>query len=142
MTSWHPKTLKCLQDKAFSLDCPWWQLRACLPPMKLNQTKAEEQRAIHGQQSNDQRTLTAGDDEQESTEETNAIADSEDQNNQEELNPIESVKNAIALLEKRSDHPMTKGIVQNIINSAKANASESELEEINKLIDSSGLDIW
>jgi len=73
--------------------------------MELNQTKAQEQRAIHGQQSNDQRTLTAGDNEEEQTEETSAmllrsrreapIADSEDQKDQEELSPIESVKNAI-----------------------------------------------
>jgi len=91
--------LKCLQDKAFSLDCPWWQLRACLPPMELNQTKAQEQRAIHGQQSNNQRTLTAGNDEQEQMEETSAIADSEDQNDQEELSPIESVKSAIGLFQ-------------------------------------------
>jgi hypothetical protein len=120
----------------------WMQLPAEVPvekakvaSMELNQVKAEEQRAIHGQQSNDQRTLTAGDNEEESTEETSAIADSEDQNNQEELSPIESVKSAIALLEKHSNHPATKSIVQNLINSAKANASESELEEIQRLED-------
>jgi len=41
----------------------------------------------------------------------------------------------IALLEKHSNHPATKGIVQNLINGAKANASESELEEIKQLED-------
>jgi hypothetical protein len=120
----------------------WMQLPAEVPvekakvaSMELNQAKAEEQRAIHGQQSNHQPTLTAGDNEEEPTEETSAIADSEDQNDQEELNPIESVKSAIALLEKHSNHPATKGIVQNLINGAKANASESELEEIQRLED-------
>jgi hypothetical protein len=38
-------------------------------------------------------------------------------------------------MEKHSKHPATKGIVQNIINGAKANASESELEEIKRLED-------
>jgi hypothetical protein len=62
------------------------------------------------------------------------IAPSEEEE-EEELSPIESVKSAIALLEKHSKHPATKGIVQNIINGAKANASESELEEIQRLED-------
>ncbi|NBD14724.1 MAG: hypothetical protein GVY04_00850 [Cyanobacteria bacterium] len=120
----------------------WMQLPAEIPvekakeaSMELNQAKAQEQRAINGQQSNNQLTLTAGNDEQEQTEETSASADSEDQNNQEELTPIESVKSAIALMEKHSNHPATKGIVQTIINGAKANASESELEEIQRLED-------
>jgi hypothetical protein len=118
----------------------WMQLPAEVPvekakeaSMELNQVKAEEQRAIHGQQSNHQRTLTAGDNEEEPTEETSAIADSEDGKDQEELSPIESVKSAIALMEKHSNHPATKGIVQNIINGAKANASESELEEMSAI---------
>lgn len=44
-------------------------------------------------------------------------------------------ESAIALLEKHPDHPATKMIVQNTINHAKANASESELEEIQRLED-------
>ena len=36
-------------------------------------------------------------------------------------------------MEKHSNHPATKGIVQNIINGAKANASESELEEMSAI---------
>jgi len=38
-------------------------------------------------------------------------------------------------LEKYSKHLATKGIVENIIDGAKANASESELEEIKRLED-------
>ncbi len=38
-------------------------------------------------------------------------------------------------MEKHSNHPATKGIVQNLINGAKASASESELEEIKRLED-------
>ncbi len=40
---------------------------------------------------------------------------------------------AIALLENHPNHPVTKGIVQNIINNAKANATDEELEEIKRL---------
>ena len=61
---------------------------------------------------------------------------------EEVLEPIENVKNAIALLEKHPLNPTVEGIVSKIISGAKEQASESELEEINKLIDSSGLDIW
>jgi len=71
---------------------------------------------------------------QQESSETNQ-SELEESQQQQELGPIESVKNAIALMKKRSDHPMTKGIVQNIINGAKANASESELEEIQRLED-------
>ncbi len=120
----------------------WMQLPADVPVEKakvasveLNQAKAQEQQAIDGQRQNNQATLTAGDDEHEQTEETGAIANSEDGNDQEELTPIESVESAIALMEKHPNHPVTKGIVENIINGAKANASESELEEIKRLED-------
>ncbi|QDZ41702.1 hypothetical protein FRE64_17300 (plasmid) [Euhalothece natronophila Z-M001] len=44
-------------------------------------------------------------------------------------------ESAIALLEKHPDHSTVEGIVSNIINGAKANASESELEEIQRLED-------
>jgi hypothetical protein len=124
----------------------WMQLPQDVPVSEareasaaLNEVKAEEQKAIeqHKQNKKDQLALTAGNDDQE---ETKAIADSNDQQDQqdqqeEELDPIDAVKNAIALMEKHSKHPATKGIVQNIINRAKANASESELEEIKRLED-------
>jgi len=45
-------------------------------------------------------------------------------------------------MEKHPENPTVEGIVSNIISGAKEQASESELEEIHQLIDSSGLDIW
>jgi len=59
---------------------------------------------------------TAGDDEQETPEEMIAIADSENQNDQEELSPIESVKNAIALLVKHSNHILDIRMTQIVLN--------------------------
>jgi len=109
----------------------WMQLPANVPvsearkaSVELNETKAKEQQAIEANRSQ-KPALTGGEDEK-------AIESSEEE---EELSSIESVKNAIALLEKHSNHPATKGIVKNIINGAKANASESELEEIKRLED-------
>jgi len=111
----------------------WMQLPADVPvsearkaSLELNETKAKEQQAIEANRSQ-KPALTGGEDE-------NAIAPSEEEE-EEVLEPIESVKSAIALMEKHSKHPATKGIVQTIINGAKANASESELEEIKRLED-------
>lgn len=117
----------------------WMQLPQDVPveqarqaSVTLNEVKAQEQKAIDQHRQKTKPALTAGNDDQQ---ETKVIADSNDQQDQQELNPVESVKNAIALMEKHSKHPATKGIVQNIINGAKANASESELEEIKRLED-------
>ncbi len=111
----------------------WMQLPADVPvsearkaSVELNETKAKEQQAIEANRSQ-KPAFTGGEDEK-------AIAPSEEEE-EEVLEPIESVKNAIALMEKHSKHPATKGIVENIINGAKANASESELEEIKRLED-------
>jgi hypothetical protein len=61
---------------------------------------------------------------------------------EEVLEPVEKVKNAIALLEKHPLNPIAEELATHLISTARGKASESELEEINQLIDSSGLDIW
>ncbi len=116
----------------------WMKLPADVPvseakkaSVALNEAKEQEQAAIEqSRETTSNHQLTASEDNQQ---EQNAIAASEDQQDQQELNPIESVKSAIALLEKHPNHPVTKGIVQNIIDSAKANATDEELEEIKRL---------
>jgi len=61
---------------------------------------------------------------------------------EEMLEPVEKVKNAIALLKKHPLNPIAEELATRLIRTAGSEASESELEEINQLIDSSGLDIW
>lgn len=119
----------------------WMQLPVDVPvsearkaSVELNETKAKEQQAIEANRTQ-KPALTGGEDE-------NAIESSENNEEEEVLEPIENVKNAIALLAKNPDNPTVEGIVSNIISGAKEQASESELEEIHQLIDSSGLDIW
>ncbi|QDZ41704.1 hypothetical protein FRE64_17310 (plasmid) [Euhalothece natronophila Z-M001] len=109
----------------------WMQLPADVPvsearkaSVELNEAKVKEQQAIEANRTQ-KPALTGGEDEK-------AIESSEEE---EVLEPIENVKNAIALMEQYPDHPATKMIVQNTINHAKANASESELEEIQRLED-------
>lgn len=119
----------------------WMQLPADVPvsearkaSVELNEVKVKEQQAMEANR-NDNAALTAGEAEK-------AIAPSENNEEEEVLEPIESVKSAIALMEKHPLNPTVEGIVSKIISGAKEQASESELEEIHQLIDSSGLDIW
>jgi len=119
----------------------WMQLPADVPvsearkaSVELNEVKVKEQQAIEANR-NCNAALTAGEAEK-------AIESSENNEEEEVLEPIESVKSAIALMEKHPLNPTVEGIVSKIISGAKEQASESELEEIHQLIDSSGLDIW
>ena len=134
----------------------WMQLPVDVPvsearkaSVELSEVKEAEQQAIEASRSHPP-SLTAEEIEEAMIEaETFYSEDIEESEEEEEeelnpqiLEPIELAEAAIELLKNYPSNPLAEHTATHFMGIAKEKATESELEAINQLIDSSGLDIW
>jgi hypothetical protein len=116
----------------------------------LNEAKEREQEAMEGHRQG-QPQLTAGEAEQPEEEEVrnasslrrfaprssphSSLNRVQTGSEEEFLDPVEQVKNAIALIKDHPNHPTAQSIAENMINAAKEDAAPFELEAIKQLED-------
>jgi len=89
----------------------------------LNEAKEREQEAMEGHRQG-QPQLTAGE---------GGEAEQPEEEQEEFLDPVEQVKNAIALIEKHPNNLTAQSVAENMINAAKEDATLFELEAIEQL---------